>query len=111
MEYFRMRAILADAEQESGLNELNFVSREILVEIGLAANNGRLTHVTDLTRSEKYGTLPTVVKRIADLVNSGWIVRQDNPEDRRAKILSLSPKSETAFRRLSRTIRKFNKAN
>lgn len=107
MEYLKVRAILAMAEQESGLNELNAASRDMLVEIGMAAEiDGKPTHVTDLTRSERHGTLPTVVKRIAELVEDGWIVKTESPEDGRAKILSLSPKSESIFRKMSKTIRK-----
>lgn len=107
MEYLKVRAVMAMAEQESGLNELNHASREILVEIGLAAEiEGKTTLVTDLTRSERHGTLPTVVKRISDLVEDGWIVKTESPDDRRAKILSLSPKSENMFRKMSKIIRK-----
>lgn len=98
---------MAKAEQESGFSELGFASREMLVEIALAAEiDGEHTHVTDLTRSERHGTLPTVVKRISDLVQDGWIVKTGSPEDGRAKILSLSPKSESIFRKMSKTVRK-----
>lgn len=95
------------AEQESGFNELSFASREMLVDIGMAAEiHGKPTHVTDLTRSERHGTLPTVVKRISDLVEAGFVTKMESPEDGRAKILSLSPKSEAIFRRMSKTVRK-----
>ncbi len=98
---------MATAEQESGFSELGFASREMLVEIGLAAEvDGKPMHVTDLTRSERHGTLPTVVKRISDLVEDGWVVKTESPEDGRAKILSLSPKSENTFRKMSKTVRK-----
>jgi DNA-binding PadR family transcriptional regulator len=107
MEYLKLRAIMATAEQESGFSELGFASREMLVEIGLAAEvDGKPMHVTDLTRSERHGTLPTVVKRISDLVEDGWVVKTESPEDGRAKILSLSPKSENTFRKMSKTVRK-----
>lgn len=106
MEYLKVRAVMAMAEQESGLSELSFASREILVEIGMAAElTGKPTHVTDLTRSERHGTLPTVVKRISDLVEGGWIIKTESPADGRAKILSLSPKSENMFRKMSKMIR------
>lgn len=98
---------MALAEQESGFSELNHASREMLVEIGMAAEiHGKPVHVTDLTRSERHGTLPTVVKRISDLAADGWIVKTESPEDGRAKILSLSPKSESMFRKMSKTVRK-----
>lgn len=107
MEYLKLRAILTKLEQENGLNELNGPSRDMLVEIGMAAEiDGKPTHVTDLTRSERHGTLPTVVKRIAELEADGWIVKTESPEDGRTKILSLSPKSETIFRKISKTVRK-----
>lgn len=107
MEYFKLRAVMTMAEQESGLSELNFASREILVEIGMAAEmEGKPMHVTDLTRSERHGTLPTVVKRVSDLVEGGWIVKTESSADGRAKVLSLSPKSENIFRKISKTIRK-----
>jgi DNA-binding MarR family transcriptional regulator len=107
MDYLKLRAIMATAEQDSGFGELSSASREMLIEIGMAAQiDGKPTHVTDLTRSERHGTLPTVVKRISDLVEAGWVVKTESPEDGRAKILSLSPKSESIFRKMSKTVRK-----
>jgi DNA-binding MarR family transcriptional regulator len=98
---------MATAEEESGLNELGFASREMLVEIAMATEiRGKPTQVTDLTRSERHGTLPTVVKRIAELVEGGWVVKTESPEDGRAKFLSLSPRSESIFRRMSKTVRR-----
>lgn len=98
---------MAVAELESGLDELNHAAREMLLEIGMASEiDGKPMQVTDLTRSERHGTLPTVVKRISDLVDSGWIVKTESPEDGRARILSLSPKSESIFRRMSKAVRK-----
>ena len=98
---------MAAAEREAGLCELDVAAREILLEIGIAAGiDGKPTHVKDLTRSERHGTLPTVVKRISDLVDGGWIVKTESPEDGRAKILSLSAKSEGVFRKMSRSLRK-----
>ncbi len=107
MEYLKLRAIMAMTEAESGFNELGFASREMLVEIGMAAEiHGKPTQVTDLTRSERHGTLPTVVKRISELVEGGWVVKTESPEDGRAKMLSLSTKSQGIFRRMSKTVRK-----
>ena len=95
-----LRAIAA-AEQQHGIRELDFLSREILHKIAAANIKKQSVRVSSIGEGNGFGTMPTVLARLARLVDGGWIEKVDDPEDARAVLLEITPKTKSIFRKIS----------
>jgi DNA-binding MarR family transcriptional regulator len=65
---------------------------DIIIEIGYAAEQGQPLTPKQLFLL-KLGSLTTVRRRLAKLVEAGIVVRRPNAEDRRSAFLAISPPS------------------
>ena len=60
--------------------------------------------VTDLEKGRAFGTLPTVLTRVARLVEQGWVDKEVNPEDGRSRVVSSSSRARRFFQKASRVV-------
>jgi len=103
---FRIMRSTREIEVRSGLHEIDLASRAILYFIGDCAAHQRQLNVSDIVHGPGFGTPPTVYVRFAGLEKAGWIQTRPHPEDRRAKLVELSPHAERAFRKMSSKVAK-----
>ena len=103
---FRIRQSVREIELRSGFYEIDLTSRAILYFIGECAADQRQLNVSDIVHGPGFGTAPTVYVRLAELEKAGWIQTRPHPEDRRAKLVELTPHAERTFRKMSSEISK-----
>jgi DNA-binding HxlR family transcriptional regulator len=84
---------------------IDVVSRTIILEIAKANANGHPVRRTDIVRSFDFGSHVTVHKRLKKLVEINLVANKRNPEDRRERLLYLTPLAQEKFDRLAQEIR------
>jgi len=99
MSYVNLIAAIAAAERQNGLDTLDTISKEILQMIASADLTHGKIKVSDVTRAG-HSTFPTVINRLRKLEDEGWISRSDDPEDKRAHLLHITPKTQAVFDRI-----------
>lgn len=99
MSYINLIAAIAAAERENGLDSLDVISKEILQMIACADLTHGKIKVSDITR-EGHATFPTVINRLRKLEEEGWISRVDDPGDKRAHLLHITPRTQAVFDRI-----------
>jgi len=98
---FRINQLVRAIEERTGLMEMDFASREMLKFIGEAQTASKTLSVSDIVKSEIFGTPPTVYSRLTKLEEAGWINSRANAEDGRVKNIVLSTAAIKAFSRMS----------
>lgn len=72
---------------------LDDTSRQILLQIAKNQEDGKTTTVSDVTRTNQYGTAPTVYTRLKKLLELDLIASSPNPADGRSNHLKLTNRS------------------
>ena len=103
---FRIRQISRNIEANAGLDDLDLSTRALLYYIGESVEDGRKLRVSDVVSGAGLGTAPTVYARLAELENAGWIQAKPDPDDGRARLVSLSPRALRVFQKISAKIGK-----
>ena len=85
---FRINGLVRAIENTSGLDEFSLTARSILSFIG------------------EFGTAPTVYARLAELEKGGWIESVPDPQDGRAKQVSLTAQARRVFAKMSKEAQK-----
>lgn len=98
-----LRAIAA-AEQDVGLDALDYADRAMLYHIALSEEAGKRLRVTDFD-SHAFGTLPTVLARVSRLIEAGWVEKEVNPNDARSRVVSTSSYARKCFQKASRSLK------
>ena len=98
MTYLELITAIADAERECGISDLDPISREILKIVASSSMSNTKVRMKDLI---KVGTFPTLQSHVTTLVEAGWIERHDDEGDKRVTLLRITPKSLSAFQRIS----------
>lgn len=98
---FRLSRVLRDAGARCGLGTVDRASMSILEFIGDLEASGTTVQVKTVVESGLFGTPPTVLHRLVQLENAGWIERYVDPDDGRARRLVLTSQSRKAFSKMS----------
>ena len=93
-------------EAASGLGDLDIMTRSILSFIGEAEADGQTLNVSDVVKAKGFGTAPTVYSRLAELEKAGWIKSIPDPQDRRAKLVQLTPLARRTYAKMSKEVLK-----
>ncbi len=104
MRYIELKEAIDAAERLHGIHELDLLSREILHKIATAHLMKQSIRVSNINEGNRFGTFPTVLTRLKKLTDGGWIEKVDDPEDRRALILQITPKTQSIFRKISNAL-------
>jgi DNA-binding MarR family transcriptional regulator len=96
MSYVNLIAALSAAEKEHGLHTLDALSKEILQMVGCADMLHQKIRVSDIIR-DGHTTFPTVITHLRKLTEEGWLVKSEDPSDRRVILLHITPKTQNAF--------------
>ena len=105
--YIELKEAIATAEQRHGIHELDFLSREILHKIAAANLKKQSVRVSSISEGNGFGTMPTLHARLTKLVDGGWIEKVDDPEDARAVLLEITPKTKSIFRKISNALAEY----
>ena len=105
---FRAMALLNAAKGESGFDQLDEDCQNLLFYIGNRNAMGNKVIVSDLVGPEKFGSFPTVQKRLGQLADNGWLALRKDPDDGRAMVLEVTPLAIRAFNRMSSTLQRFS---
>ncbi len=89
----------------NGLTDLLAVDEVLAFIQDASAASGSIVRVVDVVRSGRFGTPPTVIKRLQEMETAGWIEAKV-AKDRRAKSLSLSRAGLARLRDRGTTMRK-----
>jgi hypothetical protein len=106
MKYVEMKTAIAAAERKHGVHSLDLVSREILQTIASANLSNTKIRVTDIKNMDVFGTLPTILTRLKTLIEGGWIMRKEDPDDARIVLLEITPKARAVFNKISKALEK-----
>ena len=98
---FRLNRIIQAIEARTGLDDLDFASKAMLSFIADAEFDRKLLRISDVVKVPAFGTAPTVFSRLSQLEKSGWIRYSDDPNDKRVKLLGLTPASRRAYQKMS----------
>lgn len=104
LRYIKLKAFIARAERQHGLDGLDLITRDILPAIAYSNAMNRRINMSTLLRRVIYGTLPTLHLRVKKLEADGWIERVEDPDDQRSLLLRVTPKAHCAFDRMSKII-------
>lgn len=104
---FKMKIVLQAVEGETGFGGLDATSKDILFYVGQSDVSGEKINVTDIANNPRFGSPATVHGRISRLLAEGWLQSNVDPEDGRARVLSLNAPSVTAFNRMSSNLKSF----
>ena len=84
---------------------LDDLSRNIVLQVADAQVNSRHIRVSDIISHKNHVTAPTVYSRLKKLADRDLIRSTSDPKDRRAVLLSLTPKAQKELKRVARDIR------
>jgi DNA-binding transcriptional ArsR family regulator len=98
---FRVNRHVQAIETRFGLNELDFAARALLNVIAEADYERWSLRPSDIIRLPNFGTPPTVYRHLAKLEKAGWIQYKQDKNDRRAKLVLLTPAARGAFNSIS----------
>jgi len=96
--------LIQTVEAQNGVNGLGMLARTILYFIADAEFEKRRVRVSDLTTNAAFGSPPTVLSRLTELEGSGWISYKNDAEDRRIKLVMLTPAARRAFAKMSKQL-------
>ena len=99
MSYVNLIAAIAAAEKEQGLHTLDPLSREILRMIACADMLHHKIRITDIIK-DGHITFPTVISHLRKLTEDGWVVKEEDLDDRRVILLHGTDKTRDAFDRI-----------
>lgn len=100
---FRIFSVIRSIESATALDQLNFAAREILKFVAERNLEGRPTRSSDVIQL-RLGTAPTIYSRLSELEEAGWLKTVQDPEDARSKLLTLTPRANTAFLKMSKAL-------
>lgn len=89
----------------SGLDNLDEISREMLLHVSEAQSNGQSVRVSNICRIDRFGSFPTAHRRLKRLLELGLVQSDLHPDDARVQVLSLTPKSRRQINRIAEQIR------
>ena len=104
--FLRVLRAIAESEREAGLDKLDQADRSMLYHIAMNEGSGDPLKVTDLEKGGAFGTLPTVLSRVARLVEQGWIDKEVNPDDARSRIVTSTSQARRFFQGASKAVLK-----
>ena len=102
--FLRVLHAISEAEAQAGVDMLDHADRAMLYHIALNEGAGGSIKMTDLAKGGAFGTLPTVLSRVARLVEQGWVDKDVNPEDGRSRVVSTSSRSRKFFQKASKAV-------
>lgn len=102
--FLRILRAISEAEEQAGVDTLDHADRAMLYHIALHEGEGGSIKMTDLEKGGAFGTLPTVLSRVARLVDQGWVDKDVNPEDARSRVVSTSSRARKFFQKASKAI-------
>lgn len=102
--FLRVLHAISETETQAGVDTLDHADRAMLYHIALNEGEGGSIKMTDLEKGGAFGTLPTVLSRVARLVDQGWIDKDVNPEDARSRVVSTSSRARKFFQKASKAI-------
>jgi DNA-binding MarR family transcriptional regulator len=98
--WIRFRKSVAEIEANSGYAVLSPLSRRVLEWVAFRAQSGPQIFVQTVIEHCAVGAMATLHKCLAELQEKEFLVFTVDTQDRRRKILTLSPKSRKLFDRL-----------
>lgn len=104
MVYINLKSAIYEAEKANGVHDLDHISRDMLHQITVAQIRKQPLCISDLAQNSQHGTAPTVYARLKKLVEAGWIERSENKNDKRSVILTITPKTQTTIKKISRVL-------
>ena len=96
--------LIQTVEAQNGVNGLGILARTILYFIADAEFEKRRVRVSDVTANAAFGSPPTVFSRLTELEGSGWISYKNVAEDRRIRLVMLTPAARRTFSIMSKQI-------
>ena len=98
---FDVIEMIRSVEENTGLNSLDPISKEILGRIAAAEVRDKPAKVTEIIKLGQLGTPPTLFGRVSNLEENGWIVALIDDADKRVRRLTLTPKARRAYSMMS----------
>jgi DNA-binding MarR family transcriptional regulator len=98
---FRVNRLVQAIDTRFGLDELDLAARALLNVIAEADSERRFLRPSDIVRLPNFGTPPTVYSHLAKLERAGWIQYKQDQNDRRARLVLLTPAARDAFKTIS----------
>lgn len=102
--FLKVTDVINKVGEENGLNELDLVSRNVLIHICGAVDDGGI-RVTDVMDERTLGSRQTIHGRIHELVEKGWLTASADRGDGRAKLLQPSQQAHKLISKLSASLR------
>ena len=84
---------------------LDSVSREILLHVSKAEQDGERLKISDVRFDPSYGSPVTALKRLNVLIDAGWITLTADLTDSRAQRLELSTKAKEQIEFIAKEVR------
>ena len=84
---------------------LDDLSRNIVLQVADAQVNSRDIRASDIISHKSHVTAPTVYLRLKKLADMDLINSTSDPKDKRAILLSLTPKAQKELKRVAQDIR------
>ena len=107
---FRLNRIIQAIEARTGLDDLDFASKAMLNFIADAEFDRKVLRISDVVKVPAFGTAPTVFSKLSQLEKNGWIRYNDDPNDKRVRLLVLTPEARRAYQKMSLELSKLLKA-
>ena len=102
--FLKVTEVISRVGGENGLNDLDLVSRNVLIHICAAAEEGGI-RVTDVMDERSLGSRQTIHGRIHELMEKGWLTASADRGDGRAKLLQPSAQTQRVIGKLSAALR------
>lgn len=89
----------------AGAEQLDEVSRDMLLHVSEAQGNGKTVRVSNICRIERFGSFPTAHRRLKKLLQMGLVQSDHDPVDARVQVLSLTPKTRKQIDKIAEQIK------
>jgi DNA-binding MarR family transcriptional regulator len=103
---FRITALLRSLDEQTGLGDLDYTSRDMLFFVGERTDSGEPPRVSEVTLDGRFGSAATAHAKLNELVEQGWLKRAPGKVDKRERILILTRKAEGIFKQFATAMAK-----
>ena len=94
---FALQNIIDAAIMDSPLNNVGVSARAVLLEVGRIISSGITPNIGDLVNNRNLGSPVTVLKRLRELEDLGWIKIARSSTEHRIKEIFLSDTARVGF--------------
>ena len=102
--YFHLMSAISRAESQTPLSGLDRLQKRLIYLIADTTAQGEIIRMSDLKALAEFGTPPTILSRLNEMVESRLIQRVPDPNDGRSHHIILTPEARRAMARISREV-------